>query len=94
MKISPPIYHYIVSGRVQGVAFRHYTLHTANENNIRGTVKNLFNGDVEVYAQGEPEDLEAFEAFLHTGPPAARVTHVTKSESSLDFQFNGFDVIY
>jgi acylphosphatase len=87
-------YHYIVQGRVQGVAFRYYTLQAARDYNIRGTVKNLFNGDVEVYVQAEAEDIERFELFLHTGPPSARVTRVIKKEIDLNTAFHHFDVAY
>jgi acylphosphatase len=87
-------YHYIIKGRVQGVAFRYYAVHMARDYRIRGTVKNLWNGDVEVYAQGEPEDLVRFEAFLQSGPPSAQVTRVIKQEANESPDFPDFDVVY
>ena len=87
-------YHYIVKGMVQGVAFRYYTSRYAQNFSIKGTVKNLFNGDVEIYAQGDPENIRRFEAFLHAGPPAANVDQVTKEELDSNEFFPGFEIIF
>jgi acylphosphatase len=87
-------YHYIIKGSVQGVAFRYYTIKYAQKLSIRGSVTNLFNGDVEVFAQGAPEDIKRFEAFLQTGPPAAMVEHVSKEESEIDENYQGFQIGY
>jgi acylphosphatase len=49
--------HVIFSGRVQGVGFR-YTCHRiASRYELRGFVKNLPDGSVEMLAQGHPEDI-------------------------------------
>lgn len=88
------IYHYIVKGRVQGVNFRYYTQKAAYGLQVRGTVKNLFNGDVEVYAQGSRESIEQFEKFLHQGPSFARVDQVIKDECDSDEMYVDFDIVY
>ena len=87
-------YHYVVKGLVQGVFFRLNTKDAAINYNINGTVKNLHNGDVEVYAQGPEKNITRFEKFLDTGPSLARVDEVTREEIELDESFSGFDVIY
>lgn len=66
-------HHFIVKGRVQGVGFRFFTYHIANEYKIKGWVKNLWNGDVEVMAQGESQYIEVFKKFLETGPSSSGV---------------------
>jgi acylphosphatase len=86
-------YRYIVKGRVQGVAFRYYTVKSAYKNRVCGTVQNLYNGDVEVYAQGEEENIRRFEAFLNSGPPAANVEQVIKQELNHNEFFTGFEII-
>ena len=85
-------YHYTISGRVQGVAFRHYTVKEASKWGISGTVKNLFNGDVEVYAQGDEASIAHFESFLHTGPGSARVDKVEKEIVDENEVYKGFDI--
>lgn len=92
--IGMKTYHYIVKGMVQGVAFRYYTIKYAHSFLIRGTVKNLYSGDVEVYAQGDEEDIRRFEAFLQSGPPAAQVTRLVKEELELEEVFPEFEIIY
>ena len=87
-------YHYIVKGLVQGVFFRLNTKDAAINHNINGTVKNLYNGDVEVYAQGAEENITQFEKFLDTGPSLSRVDEVIKEEIDSSETFSGFDVIY
>jgi acylphosphatase len=42
----------IVEGRVQGVSFRYYTEGKAKELQLKGTVRNLSNGSVEIVARG------------------------------------------
>ena len=66
----------LVSGRVQGVAFRWYTLREARRLALGGWVRNLPDGRVEVRCEGPGEELEALLGFLRRGPPAARVAGV------------------
>jgi acylphosphatase len=66
-----------VTGRVQGVGFRYWTLHQANGLGLVGWVAN---GDddrsVQLVAEGAPEALNMLERLLHSGPGAARVESV------------------
>ena len=64
---------WLVSGRVQGVFFRAATRDQALALGIDGSAQNLADGRVEVLGSGAPEALDRFEAWLHQGPPAARV---------------------
>jgi acylphosphatase len=67
----------IVSGRVQGVFFRASTARRAGELGVRGHARNLPDGTVEVVATGTEDAVAALCAWLHQGPPAARVDAVT-----------------
>jgi acylphosphatase len=87
-------YHYKIKGRVQGVAFRYYALRSAHGLGVKGTIQNLYNGDVEVYAQGDEDSVKRFEVFLHSGPPAARVETVSKEEVQQNDLYTGFEIIY
>ncbi len=71
---------YLVSGRVQGVGFRWFVSRTATRLGIRGHVRNLPGGQVEVVAVGPQAVLEVLEEKLADGPPAAQVTGVDKYE--------------
>ena len=65
-----------VEGRVQGVWFRETTRKTAESLSIRGFVRNLSDGRVEVVAEGPRPRLETLVSFCHEGPTLARVEHV------------------
>lgn len=67
---------FTVHGRVQGVWFRDSTRREAKRLGLSGHAINLADGNVEVLAQGKPDRLEELQAWLHVGPPVARVTNV------------------
>ncbi|MCM8773979.1 MAG: acylphosphatase [Candidatus Omnitrophica bacterium] len=52
--------HIFFSGNVQGVGFRYTARYLANKYNLKGWVKNLFDGRVELLVQGEREDINSF----------------------------------
>lgn len=64
----------VVTGRVQGVAFRASTRHMARELGLAGWVRNLDTGEVEAAFEGPRETVETAVAWCHHGPPSARVT--------------------
>jgi len=65
---------YLISGLVQGVGFRYFILQRAGDYGIDGWTRNLPDGSVEVFAEGDREALEEFERDLRQGPGSARVT--------------------
>jgi len=80
---------YLVSGRVQGVFFRASTRDRAQALGMSGHALNLSDGRVEVLARGTETAQRSLEAWLHDGPPAARVSavHVEPSDEPVG---NGF----
>jgi acylphosphatase len=66
----------IVTGRVQGVAFRASTVHEAHRHGLTGWVRNLPDGSVELEAQGDDAHVAALLAWCQHGPSAARVRRV------------------
>ncbi|HQJ05929.1 MAG TPA: acylphosphatase, partial [Spirochaetota bacterium] len=63
-------------GFVQGVGYRYFVTMAAGRLGIRGFVKNLFNGDVEVYAIGEETKHKELLKRLKAGPSHSRVREV------------------
>ncbi|WP_163327725.1 acylphosphatase [Desulfurobacterium thermolithotrophum] len=59
--------HAIISGRVQGVGYRAFTKNKAKLLGLKGFVKNLPDGRVEVYAEGEEEKLYKLLNYLREG---------------------------
>jgi acylphosphatase len=68
---------YTIKGRVQGVFFRASTRRVAESLGITGHAINLPDGNVEVLACGESKALDRLGAWLHDGPPHARVDEVS-----------------
>jgi len=64
----------LLSGRVQGVYFRQSTLQQAQALGLCGWVRNLADGRVEVWYEGEEQALEQLSRWLRQGPAEARVT--------------------
>jgi len=67
---------FIISGVVQGVGYRFFTQRAAAEHQIVGYVRNLENGDVEVVAEGELQQMEDFKRKLMEGPRFSVVKNV------------------
>lgn len=69
---------FLVSGKVQGVFYRVSTRERALELGLSGRAINLHDGCVEVVAQGDADALDVLEAWLHQGPPSAKVDAVVR----------------
>jgi acylphosphatase len=69
--------HAVISGTVQGVGFRYWTARKADELELTGYARNLFDGTVEVEAEGPQNAVDALMTMLRTGPPSAAVTDVS-----------------
>ena len=78
------IARFLVSGHVQGVFFRASTRDTAQALGLAGYARNLDDGRVEVVAQGSEDAIEALRAWLHDGPPQARVDQVERASGTPD----------
>jgi acylphosphatase len=84
--------HILVRGLVQGVGFRFATQRAARAIGIRGYVRNLPNGDVEIVAQGEPEAVERLIDWARHGPAGARVEQVTVQTRAPTSVLSGFEI--
>lgn len=62
--------HADVEGRVQGVGFRYFVMQSAMDLKLTGWVRNRWNGQVEVVAEGGRESLENLLGDLRRGPRA------------------------
>lgn len=78
--MSQTTMHCIVRGKVQGVFFRKHTQEQARHLGVKGWVKNLTDGNVEVMVSGDKDAVEELVAWLHQGPPASNVERVDTKE--------------
>ncbi len=84
--------HVIVVGRVQGVGFRDFVIRNAIQLNVTGWVRNIYNGNVEVLAEGNRQALETLLEILKHGPNAATVTNLQQDWSEASGEFEAFIV--
>jgi len=66
----------IVSGKVQGVGYRNWTIWTANALGVTGWVRNVHDGRVEIMASGDDKALDAMVEACRRGPMLARVDDI------------------
>lgn len=86
-------YHVYVSGKVQGVYYRASTAKKAQTLGLRGWVKNLEDGRVEIWAQGEPENLEQLLRWCKKGPMLAKVRNIECEMTPVDINMAQFEVM-
>ena len=84
----------IVHGRVQGVGFRFFVLRQAVALGLKGWVRNVSGGTVEVLAEGDSASLRELLAELNEGPDAAFVRDVKYHYSPATGEFREFDIRY
>lgn len=82
----------LVSGRVQGVAFRAYTRKVARNAGAVGWVRNLSDGRVEAVVEGDSTTVDAVVDWLRKGSPYSRVETVRIINEAATGEFNDFDI--
>ena len=80
-----------VYGRVQGVAFRAYTVKTAERLGLTGFVRNETDGSISIEAEGPEEALDRFVAWCRRGPPTAVVSELVVASDPVQ-RYEGFEI--
>ena len=81
----------LFTGHVQGVGFRFTTCDAARPFDVSGFVRNLADGRVELVAEGEPPELDAFLATVSKAMGhLIRDTEITEGDAR--GEFDGFDI--
>ena len=83
-----------VSGKVQGVWFRKYTLDSARDIGVVGMVKNLVDGTVLVNVSGDDENLRKFKELLENGSPNSIVDKIDYSWEDSCVEYSTFEIEY
>lgn len=84
----------IVSGEVQGVGYRYYTQMKAIQFGIKGWVRNLPEGRVEILASGTREDLDFFIEEIRRGNPFSTVNQIEVLETDKTEAYQSFAIKY
>ena len=76
---------------MQGVGFRYFVQRAANAIGLTGWVRNLDNGDVEVYAVGAQPQIDELAGMLWKGPAWSEVRGVDETEAAVE-QHRSFSI--
>jgi acylphosphatase len=86
--------HCIVSGHVQGVFYRAATQEQALRLGLKGWVRNMADGRVELVACGSEQQLKQLQDWLWQGPPKSQVNDVVCKEVVATDVGSDFEVRY
>jgi acylphosphatase len=80
------------SGNVQGVGFRYTAKSVATGFEVAGTVRNLPDGRVELIAEGEKAELEAFRQAIRNAGLDHFIRNETVQWDNASNEFRGFEI--
>lgn len=83
MKKSVRLY---ITGVVQGIFFRIFIKENAERNNVKGFVRNLEDGRVEIFLEGETDNVNKMIELCEKGPKHAQIKNVEMKPE----RFQGF----
>jgi len=76
-----------IDGTVQGVFFRSFVKENAERYNVKGFVRNLEDGRIEVFLEGSSEDVNKMIELCKKGPKHSQIKKVdVKPERFQDFK--------
>jgi acylphosphatase len=86
---------WIVTGRVQNVGFRYYSMQCAKRYDIRGAARNCSDGSVEIIVQGERNNLEIYYDDINKGPALSKVHSILRTPcSEQTFDPDEYDIVF
>ena len=90
MKKSIRLY---VTGTVQGVFFRAFIKENAERYNVKGFVRNLDDGRIEIFLEGNSEDVNKVSALCKKGPKHSMIRKIEEKPERFQ-DFKGFKVLH
>lgn len=85
--------HVLYSGHVQGVGFRYTAKSAARGFEVTGTVRNLPDGRVELIAEGQRDELDAFRQGIRDAGLEHFIRDEIVSWSEAVGGFRGFEIV-
>jgi len=86
-------WHNFYSGRVQGVGFRYTVKALATGFDVTGSVRNLSDGRVELVAEGDRNELEAFGKAIQDSEVGGFIRQEQPAWSEAKNEFRGFEIV-
>ena len=92
--MSEKAIHIIVHGIVQGVGFRFFVRDQSRQYDITGWVRNRADGTVEIFAEGEEDNLKKFLVRVREGPSFGHVSRLEKEWLEPGNKYNDFQIVF
>ena len=83
---------YVITGRVQGVGFRYFAEAAAAREGVHGWIRNLPDGAVEAFVEGERTAVDSVEAALRRGPSSSHIDDVRVTDEAPTHRATGFSI--
>ena len=83
---------FVITGRVQGVGFRVFAEAAAAREGTHGFVRNLPDGTVEAFVEGDQEAVDRVELELRRGPAGARIESFEVEPAAPTHRATGFSI--
>jgi acylphosphatase len=83
---------FLIGGRVQGVGFRMFVQEAAALEGVHGFVRNLPDGRVEAFVEGDQQAVDRLELKLRRGPRGARVDAFDVEPATPTYRATGFAI--
>lgn len=81
-----------ITGAVQGIFFRQFIKEHADKNNVRGYVRNLEDGRVEVFLEGDLQNVENMLQICKRGPRHANIRTIEEKPETFQ-SFKEFKIL-
>jgi len=86
-------YHIYVTGTVQGVGFRAAVKRHAQLLDIKGYVRNLPDGRVEICAQGGRDQIDPFIQLIQAHSGLASISHIETKVKPIQEDRSSFEIL-
>ncbi len=86
--------HIIITGTVQGVGFRYYTRRLASSLGLTGFVKNLANGEVEIEAEGDKQNVQKLTRDLQTKDMSEYISELKLEWAPYQNKYQDFTITF
>jgi acylphosphatase len=83
----------VIQGTVQGVFFRQFCKDNADKLELKGMVRNLDSGDVELIIEGDMNNIGKMVEIMKKGPPHAQIRNVSVEEKNWSGDFKEFKIL-
>jgi len=82
-----------ISGLVQGVFFRAFIKENAERFNLKGFVRNLEDGRVEIFIEGNPENVNKMILICKKGPKHSEIKNVEVKQEKFQ-ELKSFKILH